>query len=70
MRKVLNGGGGLSLSPEGHGMTPHSLCWARTNSPVNILVSLRRFTQQYIRIGYKNIPVNFGGAPKVPDSGK
>ena len=21
-------------------------------------------------IGYKNIPVNFGGAPKVPDSGK
>ena len=30
---------GLSLSPEGHGMTPHSLCWARINSPVNI----RRF---------------------------
>jgi hypothetical protein len=24
----------------------------------------------FIRIGYKNIPVNFGGAPKVPDSGK
>ena len=23
-----------------------------------------------LRIGYKNIPVNFGGAPKVPDSGK
>ena len=27
---------GLSLSPEGHGMSPPSLCWARTNSPVNI----------------------------------
>ena len=26
---------GLSLSPEGHGMSPPSLCWARTNSPVN-----------------------------------
>ena len=24
----------------------------------------------HISIGYKNIPVNFGGAPKVPDSGK
>ena len=38
MLKVLKWGV-VPLNLKGHGMTPHSLCWARTNSPVNI----RRF---------------------------
>lgn len=35
MLKVLKWGV-VPLNLKGHGMTPHSLCWARTNSPVNI----------------------------------
>ena len=35
MRKVLKWGV-VPLNLKGHGMTPHSLCWARINSPVNI----------------------------------
>ena len=35
MRKVLKWGV-VPLNLEGHGMNPHSLCWARTDSPVNI----------------------------------
>ena len=32
MRKVLKWGV-VPLNLKGHGMTPHSLCWARMNSP-------------------------------------
>ena len=32
MLKVLKWGV-VPLNLKGHGMTPHSLCWARTNSP-------------------------------------
>ncbi len=32
MRKVLNWGV-VPLNLKGHAMTPHSLCWARMNSP-------------------------------------
>ena len=35
MLKVLKWGV-VPLNLKGHGMTPHSLCWARMNSPVNI----------------------------------
>ena len=35
MLKVLKWGV-VPLNLKGHGMTPHSLCWARINSPVNI----------------------------------
>ena len=42
MRKVLKWGV-VPLNLEGHGMNPHSLCWARTDSPVNI----RRFNSKY-----------------------
>ena len=36
--------------------------------PVELSIAQPRSLNR--RIGYKNIPVNFGGAPKVPDSGK
>ena len=59
MRKVLKWGV-VPLNLKGHGMTPHSLCWARINSPQFI----RRFNHKYYKIT-KNIPVNLGGAPKA-----
>ena len=37
---------------------------------VDDLINNNDRQQQLSSIGYKNIPVNFGGAPKVPDSGK
>ena len=42
MRKVLKWGV-VPLNLKGHGMTPHSLCWARINSPQFI----RRFNYTY-----------------------
>ena len=45
MRKVLKWGV-VPLNLEGHGMNPHSLCWAMTNAPVNI----RRFNSKIYKL--------------------
>ena len=45
-------------------------CGPRTGSLAPTITWITDEANLSIRIGYKNIPVNFGGAPKVPDSGK